>query len=102
MNSGTGEDALVRQPKQSPQPPDDLPEPHLWKAGELARRAGLTRQALQQYILMGLLEPAEVTGGGHRLFDARGLERVKLIQDLNASGYSLLEIRGIFFKERTK
>jgi DNA-binding transcriptional MerR regulator len=73
----------------------------LWKAGELARFTGLTRQSLHQYVLLGLLVPVETTKGGQRLFDQKAAERIKLIRDLLANGYTLRDIRDTFFKERS-
>ena len=70
----------------------------LLKAGDLSRRTGLTRQSLHQYVLLGLLEPRGMTKGGQRLFGADAEERIRLIQSLLNSGYSLKEMRDIFFK----
>jgi len=70
------------------------------KAGELARRTGLTRQALHIYVQMGLLKPALLSQGGHRYYDAASVERIELIRKLCASGYTLKDVRDIFFKER--
>lgn len=72
----------------------------LWKAGELARQTGLTRQSLHQYVLLGLLEPVDTTKGGQRLFGPDAVDRVKLIRDLVACGYTLRDIRDTFFKSR--
>lgn len=74
------------------------PSRKLWKAGELARRTGLTRQSLHQYVLLGLLTPVDTTKGGQRLFDEEAVERVALIRNLCANGYTLAEARDIFFK----
>jgi DNA-binding transcriptional MerR regulator len=71
------------------------------KVGELARRTGLTRQAVHQYVLLGLLEPAQMTKGGQRLFEPSAVARVQLIRDLCANGYTLRGIRDLFFKKRT-
>ena len=70
----------------------------LYKAGELSRRTGLSRQALHQYALLGLLTPVEMTKGGQRLFAANAVERVELIRKLCACGYTLRDIREIFLK----
>ena len=86
----------------NPPPISDAPQVpgrKLLKAGELARRTGLTRQALHQYVLLGLLTPVSMTQGGQRLFDEEALERVKLIRNLCDNGYTLKSIREIFFKK---
>jgi len=82
-----------------PESPTEAPS-GLLKAGELARRTGITRQALHIYVQMGLLRPALSSQGGHRLYDDKSVERVELIRRLCASGYSLKDIREIFFKDR--
>jgi len=71
----------------------------LWKAGELARQTGLTRQSLHQYVLLGLLEPLDTTKGGQRLFGPDSVDRVKLIRDLVGNGYTLRDIRDTFFSK---
>jgi DNA-binding transcriptional MerR regulator len=83
-------------------PEADLPMPakKLYKAGELSRRTGLTRQALHQYVLMGLLEPDDVTKGGQRLFSDKAEELVKLIRRMCANGYTLKDVKDIFIKSR--
>ena len=69
--------------------------------GEAAKKAGISRQSLQYYLMVGLLEPTEVTATGRRLFDEKGIERIKLIKKLNDSGYPLREIRELFLQGRT-
>ena len=64
----------------------------------LARETGLTRQALHQYVLLGLLEPLDTTKGGQRLFDKEAVDRVRLVRNLCAIGYTLRDIRDIFLK----
>ena len=50
--------------------------------------------------MVGLLEPAEVTKTGRRLFDKKNIERIKLIKKLNGLGYPLREIREIFLEDK--
>ena len=69
--------------------------------GEAAKKAGISRQSLQYYLMVGLLEPTEVTATGRRLFDEKGIERIKLIKKLNDSGYPLRAIRELFLQGRT-
>ena len=68
--------------------------------GAAAKKAGISRQSLQYYLMIGLLEPTEVTPSGRRLFDQKCIERVKLIQKLNKSGYPLRAIRELFMEGR--
>lgn len=69
--------------------------------GASAKKAGISRQSLQYYLMVGLLEPTETTPSGRRLFDEKGIERIKLIKKLNDSGYPLRAIRELFLQGRT-
>jgi DNA-binding transcriptional MerR regulator len=69
--------------------------------GATAKKAGVSRQSLQYYLMVGLLEPIEVTQTGRRLFDEKSIERIKLIKKLNQSGYPLRAIRELFLEGRT-
>jgi len=68
--------------------------------GTAAKKAGVSRQTLQYYIMVGLIEPIEVTSSGRRQFDERSVERIKLIKKLNDSGYPLRAIRELFLEGR--
>ena len=68
--------------------------------GEAAKKAGVSRQSLQYYLMIGLLEPSQVSPTGRRLFDAKAVERIVLIKRLNDSGYPLRAIRELFMEGR--
>ena len=70
----------------------------LTSIGTAAKNAGISRQSLQYYLMVGLLEPTEVTPTGRRLFDEKCIERIKLIKKLNESGYPLRAIRELFLE----
>ncbi|MCI0500067.1 MAG: MerR family transcriptional regulator [Planctomycetales bacterium] len=71
---------------------------------QAAQKAGVSRQTLQYYLMVGLLEPTEITPTGRRLFDEPAIERIRLIHKLNKSGYPLRAIRELFMEhpENTK
>lgn len=73
----------------------------LFPVGQAAKKAGISRQSLQYYLMVGLLEPTEITPTGRRLFDEKGVERIKLIKRLNDSGYPLRAIRELFMEGRS-
>ena len=73
----------------------------LTSVGAAAKKAGISRQSLQYYLMVGLLEPTEITPTGRRLFDEQAIERIKLIKKLNDSGYPLRAIRELFLEGRT-
>jgi DNA-binding transcriptional MerR regulator len=66
--------------------------------GTAAKKAGVSRQSLQYYLMIGLLEATEVTSTGRRLFDEEDIKRIKLIKRLNESGYQLRAIRELFLQ----
>lgn len=68
--------------------------------GKAAKKAGISRQSLQYYLMVGLLEPTEVAPTGRRLFNEKAIARIKLIKKLNDSGYPLRAIRELFLEGR--
>ena len=73
----------------------------LMAIGQAAEKAGISRQSLQYYLMIGLLEPTETTATGRRLFNQKAVERIRLIKKLNDSGYPLRAIRELFMEGRT-
>lgn len=69
----------------------------LFKTGEIIKRSGISRQVLYQYTTMGLIDEADRTEHGHRLFAPGVLKRLHMIRELNATGYPLKDIKEIFF-----
>ncbi len=72
----------------------------LFQIGSAAKEAGISRQSLQYYLMVGLLEPTFVSDSGRRFFDRDAVARIKLINKLNQSGYPLRSIRELFFEDR--
>lgn len=70
--------------------------------GSAAKSAGISRQSLQYYLMIGLIEPTETTSTGRRMFDQKAIERIKLIKNLNESGYPLRAIRELFLEDRSQ
>lgn len=56
--------------------------PKRYRIGELARHTGLTRQTLHNYTHWGLIQEAEWTPGGHRLYDESVFTRLGAILSL--------------------
>ena len=74
----------------------------LVQVGQAAEKAGVSTQSLQYYLMVGLLEPTEITATGRRLFGKQAIERIKLIKKLNESGYPLRAIRELFVEGATQ
>ena len=72
----------------------------LMAVGTAAKEAGISRQSLQYYIMVGLIKPTMVTETNRRLFDKKAVERMKLVKKLNDSGYPLRAIRELFLEGR--
>ena len=72
----------------------------LMQIGLAAKQAGISRQTLQYYLMLGLLEPTQVSSTGRRLFDKKSVEMIRLIKKMNASGYPLRAIRELFLEGR--
>jgi len=68
--------------------------------GTAAKKAGISRQSLQYYLMVGLLTPTETTSTGRRMFGKKAIERIRLIKKLNKSGYPLRAIRELFLEGR--
>jgi len=75
-------------------------ESGLMPIGAAAKKAGISRQTLQYYLMIGLLEPTEVTPTGRRMFDRRAVDLIKLIKRLNDTGYTLRAIKELFMHGR--
>jgi len=74
------------------------------QVGTAAKNAGVSRQTLQYYLMIGLVEPTKISQSGRRLFDKNAVQRIKLIKQLNNSGYPLRAIKELFLygSEHTK
>jgi MerR family transcriptional regulator, copper efflux regulator len=65
------------------------------RVGELARLSGKTVRALHLYEERGLLDPAERSKGGYRLYAQDALVRVRWISKLQEMGFSLNDIQSM-------
>lgn len=64
--------------------------------GQAAKQAGVSRQTLQYYIMLGLIDPTQTTPTGRRLFNEDTIHKIKLVKKLNETGYTLRGIRELF------
>ena len=65
------------------------------KIGEVARRAGVSVEAIRYYERLGLIARAPRTPSGYRKFDPEVLRRLQFVQRAQALGFSLEEIRDL-------
>ncbi len=64
----------------------------VWKVGELAAEAGLTVRTLHHYDRIGLVQPAQRSATGHRLYTVRDVERLYQALALRQLGLGLDQI----------
>lgn len=69
------------------------------RIGQLAVRAGVSRDSLRHYERLGLLPAPTRTSGGYRLYAPAAIERVQLIRSGVRVGFSLRQL-GTFLRER--
>ena len=67
----------------------------LLKIGDLARRTGKSVRALHLYEELGLLSPTARSQGGFRLYDESAFTRIRWIELLQDSGFSLHQIQSL-------
>jgi MerR family redox-sensitive transcriptional activator SoxR len=72
-----------------------MPMPEL-TISEVARRVGLQPSAIRYYERIGLLPPAQRMGGQRR-YDSTALYRLTVVQRARQLGFTLDEIRHLFF-----
>ena len=70
------------------------------KTGELIKQSGLSRHTIYTYITMGLIKPTQMTPSGQNLFNNEVIKRLGLIHSMNESGYTLRDLKEIFFRDR--
>ncbi len=73
----------------------DTTSPKLLKVGDLARRTGKSVRALHLYEELGLLNPKARSHGGFRLYDESAYTRIRWIELLQDSGFSLHQIQDL-------
>ncbi len=71
----------------------------LYKTGEVLKASGVSREVFYRYLTMGLVKAAKISPGGHNLFAESVFTQLELIQSLNASGYTLRDIKDIYFRD---
>jgi Fic family protein len=69
-------------------------ERKLLKIGDVARLAGEDVATVRFWTDQGLLQLADRTGGGYRLYEASAVDRAKQIRKLQAQRFTLAEIKG--------
>jgi DNA-binding transcriptional MerR regulator len=72
--------------------------PKLYKIGEVMKYAGLSRQMVHTYTVIGLIEEADRTPSGHRLYGTDVFARLQRVRAMQ-SRMTLQEIKRVFESE---
>jgi MerR family redox-sensitive transcriptional activator SoxR len=67
-----------------------------WSISEIARQVGLRASAIRYYEQIGILEPAKRVSGQRR-YDETVLYRLAVLRQAQEAGFTLDEIRQLFF-----
>lgn len=78
----------------------DNPSQTLIRVAQAAAAAGVSKQTIDYYIMLGLVEPIRPAGKTGRYFDSKLIRRIQLINRLNKSGYTLQAIRETYLKDK--
>ncbi len=70
------------------------------RIGEVAAAAGVSKQTVEYYIMLGMVSPIRRKDSRNRYFNARHIRRIKLIRKLNQSGYTLRDIRETYLRDK--
>jgi len=73
--------------------PAGVVPPPRYRVGDLARAAGISRQQIHQYTVLGLIREVERTGGNQRLYGPEVFGRLAAIRRMRAAGRPLTDIR---------
>jgi len=74
----------------------------LLRISAAAKAAGVSKQTVEYYITLGLIEPIRHAGSQARFFDASLVRHIRLIRRMNESGYTLGDIRQTYLKRLRK
>ena len=81
--------------------PAEKPSPEsLVRISAAANAADVTKQTIEYYLMLGLIEPVRLKGRKGRFFDDELIKRIRLIRELNKSGYTLRDIRETYLTNR--
>jgi len=84
-------------PTMTRKKPADKP---LLRISQAASAAGVSKQTVEYYLMLGLIRPIRRTGKRGRYFDKKLIQRIRLIRRLNETGYTLRSIRETYLRNR--
>lgn len=78
----------------------DKAKQELMRISPAADAAGVSKQTVEYYIMLGLIDPIRPGESRGRFFDDALVKRIKLIRRMNESGYTLRDIRQTYLERR--
>jgi DNA-binding transcriptional MerR regulator len=70
----------------------------LLRISSAAVAAGVNNRSIEYYVMLGLIKPIRRPGRRGRYFDDKLIRRIRLIRQLNSSGYTLRDIRETYLR----
>ena len=70
------------------------------KISQAAQAANVPKQTIEYYVMLGLVSPIRKMQRRGRYFDESLVRRIRLIRQLNESGYTLRSIRETYLHNR--
>jgi len=80
--------------------PEEQSPDSLVRISAAAKAADVSKQTIEYYVMLGLIEPVRKEGNSGRFFDDELIKRIRLIHALNKSGYTLRDIRETYLTKR--
>jgi DNA-binding transcriptional MerR regulator len=78
----------------------DSADAELMRISQAAAAGGVSPQTVEYYIMLGLIEPIRRPGKRGRYFQDTHVKRIRLIRQLNQSGYTLRSIRETYLRQK--
>jgi DNA-binding transcriptional MerR regulator len=78
----------------------DSADAELMRISQAAAAGGVSPQTVEYYIMLGLIEPIRRPGKRGRYFQDTHVKRIRLIRQLNESGYTLRSIRETYLRQK--
>ena len=75
---------------------------NLMRISPAARAAGVSKQTVEYYIMLGLIDPIRPEDSRGRFFDDALVRRIRLIRRMNETGYTLRDIRQTYLEGRPR
>jgi DNA-binding transcriptional MerR regulator len=73
-------------------------EPRRMRISQAAREADVSKQTVEYYVMLGLIEPIREGPTRRRFFTDEHVKRIRLIRQLNRTGYTLRAIKETYLK----